>query len=167
MLWSSVARTVTPLPGKKIAGIDPPDADTAPERDKARPLDRAQREIPYVPERRRAAPAPSAIDHPTRRKIARGRISIDATLDLHDLSRDEAYRRLRAFLHTAHATGLRHVLVITGKGTAQGGVLRLSVPAWLGTAPFRELVSGFDIAARHHGGSGAIYVRLRRRRNLP
>ena len=69
------------------------------------------------------------------------------------------------FLSRAHAGGVRYVLVITGKGTSKGGdgVLKRMVPAWLSTAPFRMLVSSHDHAARHHGGSGAIYIRLRRR----
>jgi DNA-nicking Smr family endonuclease len=42
-------------------------------------------------------------------------------------------------------------------------VLKRAVPGWLATAPFRGLVSSHDHAARHHGGAGALYVRLRRR----
>jgi len=58
------------------------------------------------------------------------------------------------------------VLVITGKGSSSGGdgVLRRAVPAWLSTPAFRMLVSSHDHAARNHGGSGALYVRLRRSR---
>jgi DNA-nicking Smr family endonuclease len=165
VLWSTVARSVSPLPGKAVPdpasegrGQGSPAADPP-------PLQRRQAEIPYHARPRPGAP-PSPIDRPTRRKIASGRIGIDATVDLHDLTQAQAHETLAAFLRRAQAAGLRHVLVITGKGLSSGeaGVLRKAVPAWLRTAAFRDVVSGLDLAAPHHGGSGAIYVRLRRRR---
>jgi DNA-nicking Smr family endonuclease len=101
---------------------------------------------------------------PTLDKLARGRLPIEARVDLHGMTQDEAYSLLFSFLHRAHASGLRYVLVITGKGSSSGGdgVLRRSVPAWLATPAFRMFVSSHEHAARHHGGSGAIYVRLRK-----
>jgi len=113
----------------------------------------------------RAPSAPGVIDQKTRGRIARGRVSLDARVDLHGLTQAEAHGLLLSFLHRAHAEGLRHVLVITGKGTspASEGVLRRAVPGWLATAPFRALVSGHSAASRRHGGDGALYIRLRRR----
>jgi DNA-nicking Smr family endonuclease len=66
------------------------------------------------------------------------------------------------------------VLVVTGKGGApsgdalfeERGVLRRVVPHWLRLPDLRPLVLGFEEAAGHHGGSGALYVRLRRRREM-
>ncbi|MHC5306392.1 Smr/MutS family protein [Bartonella sp. LJL80] len=103
-------------------------------------------------------------DKPTHRKIAKGRIHIDGRVDLHGLIQSEAYSLLLHFLQSANSRGLRHVLVITGKGTSPGsdGILRQSVPHWLSTPPFRQIVSSFEDAARHHGGHGALYIRLRR-----
>jgi len=65
------------------------------------------------------------------------------------------------------------VLVITGKGAAatgaslfeERGVLRRIVPHWLRLPELRPLVLGFEEAAQHHGGAGALYVRLRKRRS--
>ena len=59
---------------------------------------------------------------------------------------------------------MRHVLVITGKGSSLGsdGILRQAVPHWFATPSFRALVSAYEFAHRIHGGDGAIYVRLRR-----
>ena len=81
------------------------------------------------------------------------------------MTQGEAHNLLLSFLHRAYAEGLRYVLVITGKGSSFGsdGVLRRAVPDWLATPSFRMLVSSHDSAARHHGGSGALYIRLRRR----
>jgi DNA-nicking Smr family endonuclease len=124
-----------------------------------------------LPER---APTPvmpplSAIDRRTRQKIARGRVEIDARLDLHGMKQSEARERLSAFLHRAQVRGKSLVLVITGKGTAapegaERGVLRRAVPLWLALPEFRALVIGFEEAAPAHGGAGALYVRIRRNR---
>jgi DNA-nicking Smr family endonuclease len=104
-------------------------------------------------------------DQQTRDKLTKGRLSIDARVDLHGMTQAEAHGLLLSFLHRAHASGLRYVLVITGKGASFGseGALKRAVPAWLSTPMFRPLVSGHDHAARQHGGAGALYVRLRRR----
>lgn len=166
ILWSQVARSVDPLRGKAPSPSLVDHAEEQPKKNGAPALAKSIAHPPYRPERqkpeRRHAAKP--LDPPTRRKLARGRISIDATIDLHDMDQREAHGTLLAFLHRAHASGLRHVLVITGKGSSHGsaGVLRRSVPEWLKTAPFRGLVSGTHGAARHHGGEGAIYVRLAR-----
>jgi len=162
MLWNLIARTVEPLRGKSLP---PEPEETQPE---LQPAPKLQFEAANTPPGKPAAPHPPAtglIDRPTRNKIAKGRIPLEASVDLHGLTQTEAHSLLLSFLHRAHAGGLRHVLVITGKGSSLGsdGVLRRAVPDWLRTSAFRGLVSGFEDAARNHGGSGALYVRLRRR----
>ena len=114
---------------------------------------------------RKAKPGPHPFDQPTRDKLSKGRLPIDGRVDLHGMTQGEAHGLLLSFLHRAHAGGLRYVLVITGKGSSFGsdGVLHRAVPAWLSTPPFRPLVGSHDDAARHHGGAGALYIRLRRR----
>jgi len=58
------------------------------------------------------------------------------------------------------------VLVITGKGgrTSGDGVLRAAVPRWLNEAPNRTRLLAFTPAQPKHGGAGALYLLLRRRR---
>ncbi|WP_173934400.1 Smr/MutS family protein [Chelativorans sp. Marseille-P2723] len=163
ILWSRVARTAKAMPGKSY-----PDAPTSEEHqsfermiDDQPPLRKSE-----APSAGAAIQSPHRLDQPTHQKIARGRIQIAGRVDLHGLTQEEAYALLLSFLQQAHASDRRHVLVITGKGSGQPeGVLRRVVPLWLATAPFSQIVSGFDAAARHHGGSGALYVRLRRLRS--
>lgn len=109
-------------------------------------------------------PALGPIERPVRQRLARGRLSIDAAIDLHGLRQDEAHRALRAFLIREQAAGARIVLVVTGKGMRGegGGVLKRHAPHWLSAPEWRRFVSGFDQAGRGHGGEGAMYVRLRR-----
>lgn len=96
------------------------------------------------------------------RRIARGRTAIEGRIDLHGMTREEAHVRLHDFLSISRAIGRRTVLVITGKGFSGEGVLRREVPQWLATPLFRDMIAGLEPAAPHHGGEGALYVRLRR-----
>ena len=157
VLWSRVASTAVPLAGKAVHLLSEPEPE------------------PPRPEAVKAAAPPPrvvtpdtgrqhAFDQPTRRKLARGRLPVEAKVDLHGLTQADAHGFLLSFLHAAHGRGLRYVLVVTGKGASFGsdGVLRRAVPAWLAAPAFRSIVAGFDEAARNHGGSGALYVRLRR-----
>nr|CAD6429642.1 DNA mismatch repair protein MutS [Rhizobium sp. Q54] len=117
----------------------------------------------------RPAPSHQPLEKPVHRKLAKGRLSIEARIDLHGLFQDEAHDLLLDFLFRAHERGMRHVLVITGKGSSMGseGVLRRTVPLWFSKPEFRFLISSYEWAARHHGGEGALYVRLSRpRRSL-
>jgi DNA-nicking Smr family endonuclease len=163
ILWETVAKTARPLKGKdKPVFLGDATGEThqqpsAPERPK--------QQAPVFP----AKPVPRPhllhpIDKPTHKKIAKGRVIIEGRIDLHGLTQSEAYGLLLGFLQRAHLRKLRHVLVITGKGSSFGsdGVLRQAVPLWFTTPAFRILVNGYEDAARNHGGTGAIYVRLRR-----
>lgn len=117
-------------------------------------------------------PSLAPIDDRTRRRLVRGAMAIDARLDLHGMTQDAAHMALRRFLVGARDGGARIVLVITGKGKPgaafaqhERGVLRRSVPHWLADPSLRDVVVGFEEAHLAHGGAGAIYVRLRRRRD--
>ena len=106
------------------------------------------------------------LEKPVHRKLAKGRLPIEARIDLHGLFQDEAHDLLLDFLLRAHDRGMRHVLVITGKGSSMGseGILRRAVPLWFSKPEVRFLISSYEWAARHHGGEGALYVRLSRSR---
>ncbi|KQT58626.1 DNA mismatch repair protein MutS [Methylobacterium sp. Leaf456] len=117
------------------------------------------------------APTPPGLERKERRALERGTLAIEARIDLHGLYQAEAHAALVGFLMRARTAGHARVLVVTGKGGegfsdsgfSERGVLRRSVPHWLRGPELRGLVLGFEEAARHHGGAGALYVRLRRR----
>jgi DNA-nicking Smr family endonuclease len=77
------------------------------------------------------------------------------------MTQAEAHARLFRYLSTAHTLGNRTILVITGKGVRGEGILRQAVPRWLAEPEFRAIASGFSEAHVSHGGSGALYVRVR------
>jgi DNA-nicking Smr family endonuclease len=162
VLWNLVARTAKPLKGTMAVAFPDPVAESQPA-----PVEPARfTGLTPAAHKPKASRVSHTLDEPTLEKLSKGRLPIEGRVDLHGLTQDEAYSLLFSFLHRAHAGGIRYVLIITGKGSSSGGdgVLRRAVPAWLSTPAFRPLVSSHDHASRHHGGSGALYVRLRRTR---
>jgi DNA-nicking Smr family endonuclease len=107
---------------------------------------------------------PVGLDRRTWLRLKRGQVSIEQTLDLHGRTQDEAHRALGGFLVATQAAGCRCVLVVTGKGVQSGGTLRHMVPRWLNESANREHIVAFCAAQARHGGTGALYVLLRRRR---
>jgi DNA-nicking Smr family endonuclease len=107
-----------------------------------------------------------------KKKLLRGRVDIDYTLDLHGMRQDEAYGALRRTVDARAARGDRTLLVITGKGLkkvdgdaatiVERGVLRTMLPTWLASSELAPLIAGWDVSHQRHGGAGAYYVRLRR-----
>ncbi len=162
-LWTEVARSVarrrgatlpTPLnparPAPPLAAIIEPPSDR-----------------PTKP----AAPPLAPIERRLKRDLSRGRAAIDGALDLHGLTQAEAHQALRGFLRHSQARGARLVIIVTGKGGEsdefsgwpnERGVLKRLTPQWLRESDLRSVVLGFEEAGRAHGGSGALYVRLRR-----
>jgi DNA-nicking Smr family endonuclease len=80
---------------------------------------------------------------------------------LHGLTQEEGFRALLRFVERGRALDHRVVLVITGKG----GVLKSMVPRWLAEPELAALTSGIGPAHIKHGGGGAFYVALRRKRD--
>jgi len=119
---------------------------------------------------------PVSLDRKNMRRIGKGRITIDDRIDLHGMRQSEAHRALLRFLRNAQLEQFKTVLVITGKGRLKTersenwmddrdvGVLRREVPDWLKSDELQDIVLGFSNALPQHGGSGALYVRLRRAR---
>ena len=168
-LWIAVAKSVSRRKGAKLPSprkIEPPPVEAAaapePERRRASPAPKALRPLPLAPLEKRL-----------KKQLARGRSAIDQSIDLHGMTQAQAHQALRGFLVYAQAQGDRLVLVVTGKGAPKAtelhssrfdepGVLRRIVPHWLHAPDMRAIVLGFEEAGRAHGGSGALYVRLRR-----
>lgn len=107
----------------------------------------------------------AGIDGGTQKRLFRGDVKIDARLDLHGFNAAQAQRKLTQFLSQARQSGYRCILVITGKGVRGEGVLRSSVPDWLKRQPLCDLVLAMAQAKPSDGGSGALYVLLRRQRD--
>ena len=166
-LWTEVARSVArrrgaalPIPSNRIRPTRPP---APPPMATESPADRPAK--PSTP------PPLAPIERRLKRELSRGRAAIDGALDLHGLTQAEAHQASRGFLRHSQTRGARLVIIVTGKGGVtdefsgwpnERGVLKRLTPQWLRESDLRSVVLGFEEAGRAHGGSGALYVRLRR-----
>jgi DNA-nicking Smr family endonuclease len=117
--------------------------------------------------------APVQMDKKRFGQMTRGKLKPEARLDLHGMTMDRAHPALVRFILGAHAADKRLVLVITGKGKdrdeggpipVRTGVLRHQVPQWLTLHPLSPLILQVTQAHLKHGGEGAYYVYLKRKR---
>ncbi len=109
------------------------------------------------------AALPDPIEPKRKRRLSRERDPIEARLDLHGLNSIAAEARLKAFVQQAYANDYRAVLVITGKGVAENGLLKRNAPEWLSDPHLAHIVAGVSQAHARHGGTGALYVAIKRR----
>lgn len=104
----------------------------------------------------------SGMQHGLLRKLRRGQFNINGQLDLHGLTVPEARQALTSFLHASQARGARCVAIIHGKGYGsqhKQPILKNKVNSWLQQHPE---VLAFCSAQPADGGTGAVYVLLRR-----
>ena len=107
------------------------------------------------------------------KKLVKGKMEIEGTIDLHGLTADQAKVKLITFINHSYSLGKRLIIVITGKGKHKGfdefqrpisGVLRQNLPEWLSGPSVSNKVLQVTQAQPKHGGAGAFYVYLRRQR---
>ena len=153
-LWHKISRTVTPRrtgsakalarktsrPGQDefAAMLRVPPVQTAPIRHMAVPLDISRC-----------------------KNVRRGRVTIEAQIDLHDKTQTQARGALIAAIIRASNRNMKCLLVITGKGPRLDGVIRRNFPDWINAAEIRPLIATYAPAHIRHGGSGAWYVFLK------
>jgi len=175
-LWVDVSRTVTPLKPQPLVDLaDEP----LPMPQPVGPVKKPRPIFPAMPSYQSdglPGKKPRAgIEPNLKQRLQRGRLEIDGRIDLHGMRQVEAHAALVRFITARYARGDRTLLVITGKGLkkleddaaviVERGVLRSMLPIWLTGSNLAPLVAGWDMAAQHHGGDGAFYVRLRRERD--
>jgi DNA-nicking Smr family endonuclease len=179
-LWLEMTSDVKPLPGR---ARPKPVIQKAPESKKPEVSEilEVQEILPSIRTTSAAprAPAGPGIDRSYNERLRRGKISIEARIDLHGMTQKQAEVALQRFILSAHHRGLRCVLVITGKGRerknkapadiswadTRPGVLKRAVPGWLAAAALAALILQTHPARPQHGGDGALYVLLRRRKS--
>lgn len=176
-VWAAVARTVTPLHPRKLP-VKPeasplPVAEPTPATPPARKVKgRVPAPLPPKPVPRPASESPLQLDGSWEKRIAKGTLAPDFSLDLHGHGLDAAYQRLLHGLTQAKAMGARVVLVVTGKARSadpmdrgnQRGAIRAKVADWLQASEHASDIVALRGAHRRHGGPGALYVILRKRR---
>jgi DNA-nicking Smr family endonuclease len=118
------------------------------------------------------APRPSVagnLDGHWDRRMAKGGVQPDVTIDLHGHTLASAYARLDMALGQAKAADMRLMLLITGKARTPDsgrGAIRAAVSDWLASSRHAGEIAAVRNAHPRHGGDGALYIVLRRRRGL-
>ncbi|MCY1670093.1 Smr/MutS family protein [Novosphingobium sp. SL115] len=176
-LWNKVAATIVPLhpvvrkPVPIVVAMDHSAPAPAPKRVKGR-----------VPPPPTPAPSPTPIKRPLERdgldsswdrKLARGAIAPDVTIDLHGLGLDAAHARLTGGIAQALAMGARVILLIAGKHRphdehdlrgSKRGAIRAKLLDWLAHSSHASNIAAVRPAQQRHGGAGAVYIVLRKAR---
>ena len=91
--------------------------------------------------------------------------AVDATLDMHGLTKLDAYARVQHFIRAQYKKGHRHLRIITGKGRLGEGILRTELPHWLNEPSLRPLISAFTTAKPEKGGNGVTHVLVKKHRD--
>lgn len=113
------------------------------------------------------------VDKNTLRRFKREEFAVEAVLDLHGMTENEAYASVDNFIPQSYALGRRCVIIVTGKGLnlhnndddfAAHGVLKKLVPMWLNQPRLRGMILVYKHPSARLGGNGALYILLRRNR---
>lgn len=173
-LWARVAETIEPLePRRREAPSLPPPVVVAPLPVPKKVKGRVPPPLPPPV----APPAPAraldrhGLDAGWDRRLAKGQVGPDFTLDLHGTNLEGAYARLEHGLTLALAQGARVVLLITGRARpapgpmdrgSQRGAIRAKFLDWLAHGSHASRIAAVRAAHPRHGGAGAVYIILRR-----
>lgn len=169
-LWNRVAQKVKPLsPEKKRIMRDSSKSQPPP----AHPPLQKSPLFSLPPEEPSSPKSLSSRSSATHRIQRIRKVKIEARLDLHGFTREQARLHVTQFLISCQNRGCLWVLVITGKGrrhldregsyeTRAQGTLRDLVPQWLEEPVLQSVVSAYTTAKPQDGGSGALYIRLKR-----
>lgn len=170
--WARLAATVTPMAGKAAPVAKASKARTV----SAAHTPNAQANVAIgkaeAPTVRTMSPSGGTLDSRWDRKLKAGTLEPEVTLDLHGLSLDGAYRRLMDGLRQARAMDARTILLIAGKERPvdpadrqhRRGAIRAKILDWLAASEFGPDVAAVRRAHNRHGGEGALYLVLKRRR---
>lgn len=177
-LWKRVIASVTPLaarPEAKRAEAKQAEAEpmaSAPGAAKSK-KGRVAPPRPMPPSAAPGRDASNTLDASWDRRLARGLVAPESTVDLHGHSLASAYDRLDFGLEQAIARGDRVLLLVTGKPPRPGserpharGAIRAAVGDWLAASRHSDRIAAVRTAHPRHGGGGALYIILRRNRSF-
>ncbi len=178
--WAKLAHSVTPMAGRIVPAIKMAEAVPGVKVKRKKPVRAAPVLAPKQPPKpvqpARSAPlsdtATQGLDGGWERKLRSGTIVPDFTLDLHGHTLDSAHIRLDSGLSQALAMDARVVLLIAGKSRPvdpadrgnRRGAIRAKILDWLAAGPHGGSIAAIRKAHRRHGGEGALYLVLKRRR---
>ncbi|MDG2532023.1 Smr/MutS family protein [Sphingomonas sp. HITSZ_GF] len=172
-LWKRVVESVTPIKARPVKAVEALDRVITPAPQPVVPKVKGR-----VPPPRPMAPPPplrgqavNTLDASWDRRLSRGLVAPESTVDLHGHSLASAYDRLDFGLEAAISRGDRVLLLVTGKPPRPEserpharGAIRAAVGDWLAASRFSDRIAAVRTAHSRHGGAGALYIVLRRLR---
>ena len=182
-IWDQIVRTVTPLErpvrrASRPAAVSAPLAVAPSAPIVAVPKKKVRGRVPPalppkpVPVKAAKAETQLHLDGSWEKRIAKGTLVPDFSLDLHGSNLDLAWRRLMDGLAQGKAMGARVILVVTGRprpvdamdrGESRGAI-RAKIKDWLMASEHASDIVAIRGAHRRHGGHGALYIVLKRHR---
>ena len=178
-LWARVMETVRPLRAAIVPARPappPPTMDAVFHETPGAPKVRVKGRVPPL---RQPAPPPVAakkgpgetLDGGWDKRLSRGSVMPDSSLDLHGHTLSSAHALLDQGLGRAIARGDRVLLLVTGKPPRPEserpharGAIRAASSDWLGASRHADSIAAIRNAHPRHGGQGALYIVFRRPR---
>ena len=170
-------------PKKQDEAKQPPAHHMAPTREhfaqmlanpmKAKPSEPIKRALPHHNVDNHPTPIHGGLDSHWDRRLNKGSIIPDVSVDLHGLGLAHAHARLDGVLEQSVKGGARVILLVTGKmrdhdrasGVSGGrgrGAIRAAVTDWLAASRHHAHIASVRPAHQRHGGDGALYIILKR-----
>ena len=172
-LWSALARTVRPIRPSARPVASPTTTSLPIEPPIKTRLTKTPARTPKAPPPAPPARTPAAVlDTGWERRIRSGNIIPDTSIDLHGHTLSTAHARLNQAISTALSRDARVLLVVTGKppknaateDKGRRGAIRGEIGHWLETSPYADRIASVRVAHPRHGGEGALYLILRRKK---
>jgi DNA-nicking Smr family endonuclease len=169
-LWGKVMATVKPLVAARVVVQPPvPSQVIKPKVTMPKPVVTKQADQPKSVATPVKPPVQNTLDSTWDRRIHKGAIAPDISVDLHETNLSGAYSRLDNALEQAIHQRLRVVLLVTGKARAHDrasghgrGAIAAVVRDWLAASRHSGAISAVRRAHPRHGGDGALYIVLKR-----
>lgn len=163
-LWEETVKGVRPLPKSDVTESKPKQKKVNIKKDTTLLINPSKRDLKLG--------TSSDIDRNTMRRFKREEFAVEGVLDLHGFTEAKAYEAVKNFILSSYMSAKRCVIIITGKGSfhvdedifATKGVLKTSVPQWLNNPELSGLILSYIHPSEKLGGSGALYILLRRNR---
>jgi len=169
-LWHKVTATVRPIDPRRGAETDAGNGELAGDSSRPgpkRPAPAVRPPLPTAPSTARGG-AFNTLDAGWDRRLRRGLVAPERTIDLHGHTLASAHAALETAIAGAVAADIRVLLVVTGRPPRPGapgrGLIRAAIPDWLAASGWSSRIAAVRNAHPRHGGAGALYLVLRRRR---
>ena len=101
------------------------------------------------------------LNNKIKRQLKSKKLEFDAIVDLHGKTEVQAHQLIKNFIKNSYLNNFKSIIIITGKGTNNQGILKLKTPVWLKSEELSKFVVGFESMPHNKGGEGALFVKLK------